>query len=60
MKIKTIIEVVNDFKGEFIDNSVNKFITYFEGYELTEFGRIGITVCTIKEYNEFLNDITFN
>ena len=60
MIIKTIIEAVNDFKGETIDDSINRFITYFEGYELTEDHRVGITVCTIKEYNELLNDFTFD
>jgi hypothetical protein len=57
MRIKTIIEVVNDFKGEAIDDSINRFITYFDGYKLTEDHRVGITVCTIKKYNELLNDL---
>lgn len=60
MEIKIIMDAVNHFKGETIDSSINKFITYFEGYQLTEFHRVGITVCTIKEYNEVLNDIASN
>lgn len=54
------MDAVNYFKGEAIDSSINKFITYFEGYELTESHRVGVTVCTIEKYNEVLNDITSN